>query len=67
MLPEGLCNGLGDLRHKPWVLQLPDRWIARGRDVLELVMPVKMDFPAELCELIGEPGIDEVDRAIVYT
>jgi hypothetical protein len=61
--PNGLCDGLGDTRHEARVLEFPDGRVAVGRDLFELVVPVELDFPAELGELVEQARFDEVDGA----
>jgi hypothetical protein len=60
---DGVRDGLADLAHEARVLEDPDRRVVRGGDLLELVVAVELDGPAEALELLDEPGLDEPDRA----
>jgi hypothetical protein len=54
-------------RHKTRVLEDANRGIIRKTNILELMVSVKLDFPPELGELSWKTGLDEVNRARVYT
>lgn len=68
MTADGLCHGLADPGHTSGVLQLADWRVVRdgGVDLLELVVAVELDLPAELDELLRQPGVYEVDGALVH-
>ena len=58
-------NSSAHLRHEPGVLQDPNRRVLLRVDLLELVVPVEVDLPAEGLELVDEPCVNEVDGALV--
>lgn len=62
---HGLRDGLGDLADEARVLEHADRRVGQRVDGVELVVAIEEDGPAELAELRGEPGVDEVDGALV--
>lgn len=68
MAADGLCHGLADLGHASGVLELANWRVARDRgvDVLELVVAVEFDLPAELDELLRQARVYEVDGALVH-
>lgn len=68
MLADGLRDLLAHLGHAPRVLEDADRGVVldRRRDALELVVPVKVDLPAELLELARQARLDEPDGALVH-
>lgn len=59
-------NRFAHAAHEARVLQLADGRVVRGGDLLELVVPVEVNLPAELFELVDESGLNEVDGARVY-
>ena len=66
VISDSLCDGLTDTGHESWVLELSDGRVILGVKFLELVMAVKLDLPAEFCQLFRQTSLDEVDRTLVY-
>jgi len=56
---------LGDLGHKSRVLHLADRWVVSLRDLFELVMPIKLNFPSQVLELLFEASFNQVNWTVV--
>ena len=50
-------DSLADSGHEPRVLHLPDWWVVRLRELLELVVPVKLYLPSQILELFFEAGV----------
>ena len=67
MSTNGFRDRLCDFGDQTWVLEFADRWIRLGRNILELVVAVKLNLPAELFELIDEASIHEMDRSPIDT
>jgi hypothetical protein len=65
MRADGLRNGLADAADEARVLEDADGRVARLCDLLELVVAVELDGPAEALQLLNKPSLDEVDRARV--
>jgi hypothetical protein len=65
MRADGLRHGPADAADEARVLENTDGRVARLCDLLELVVAVELDGPAEALELLDEPCLDEVDRARV--
>ena len=47
------------------VLHLTDWWVVFLRNLFELVVPVKLDLPSQVPELLFEAGFNQVDRTVV--
>jgi hypothetical protein len=67
MVTYDLCDSLGDLRNKSWILDFSDWRVNLSRDVFELVMPIKFNNPTEAPELIHKTRVDHMYRAFVNT
>lgn len=60
-------NSLSDHRHKARVFQLANRRVRLGGNILELVVPVELNFPSQSGELLYKTGIDKMNGAFVNT
>lgn len=67
MATDGVCNCLCDPRHQARVPQLANWGVVLCRDLLELVVSAKVDFPAKSRELIHETSVYKMDGPIVDT
>lgn len=65
MAADGLRDSLAHARHGARVLELANGRVVRDGDVLELVVSVELDLPAEALELLGQAGLDEMNGALV--
>ena len=65
MAPDSFGHGLGDPAYEAGVLEDADRRVVLLVNRIELVVPVKEDVPAQLPELLGQPGVHEVNWALV--
>ena len=66
MPAHSLGDGLGDARNGARVEEFADGRIVGDGELLELVVPVKVDVPSELLQLVDEAGFDEMDGTIVH-
>lgn len=66
MVAHNVGDGLADTRHQAGVLELANWGIILGVELFELVVPVELDLPSELSELLGEAGLYEVDGTFVH-
>lgn len=66
VLAHNVGDGLADTRHQAGVLELANWGIVLGVELLELVVPVELDLPSELSELLGQTGLYEVDGSAVH-
>ena len=60
-----VCYRLVDLGDQARILQSADRRVIQRRYFLELVMSIELHVPSQSFELLDQPGIDEVDWALV--
>lgn len=67
MLADSFRNRLRNSGHQTGVFEFANGWIGLRRDILKLVMAVKLDLPAELLELINEACVDEMNGSSVDT
>lgn len=65
MISNGLCDGFTDTGYEAGILELANGRVVLLVDLLELVVAVKVDLPAELCELLRETSFDEADGAVI--
>lgn len=65
MPPDYFCDRLIHARYQPWILEDTDGWVIHDFDVLELVVTVKFNFPAQTGELVNKAGFNEMDGAFV--
>ena len=65
MISNGLCDGFADTGDEAGILELANGRVVLLVDLLELVVAVKVDFPAEFCELLWETGFDEADGTVI--
>ena len=56
---------LAYLGHESRVLHLADWWVILFRDLLELVVSVKLNIPTQVLELLSEAGFNQVNRTVV--
>lgn len=67
MAADCLCHLLTHSGHQPRVLQLANVGIADDGvgNILELMVTIEVDFPAEFFELLGQAGFDEMDGTLI--
>src|ERR1700691_3275305 len=66
MFAHSLSNRFSYFGHQPRVLERSNGRIICSRDLFELVMSVKINFPTKFRELVGETGVYEVYGTFVY-
>ena len=67
MSPYCLSDCLTDLGHQPWVLENANWWVVFGRNVLKLVVSVKLHLPPEFGDLVDESGLHQMDGTLIDT
>lgn len=65
MTADDVCDGLADSGHQSWVLEYANWGVGSSLNFLELMMAVKVNFPADLLELLDESCFNKVNRAFI--
>lgn len=67
MSANNACYRLRNARNETRVFEDADRRVGRSGDLLELVVTIEVDIPAEFLELVNKPCVYEVDGTLIDT
>ena len=65
MIADDICDGFANAGDETGVLEFANGRVVLLIDLLELVVAVKVDFPAEFGELFGKTCFDQADGSVI--